>query len=54
MAYDSLLRGSGDVGPRLVRLNVGLEDKIDLIGDLAAALDGAQCAVSKDIPHPFP
>ncbi len=41
MAYDSVVRGTVDVGPRLVRLNVGLEDADDLIGDLAAALDGA-------------
>ncbi len=54
MAYDSLPREGGDVGPRLVRLNVGLEDEADLIGDLAAALDGARCAVSSDVPHPLP
>ncbi len=42
MAYDSVPRGGVDVGPRLVRLNVGLEDADDLIADLAAALDGAQ------------
>ncbi len=41
MAYDSVVRGSVDLGPCLVRLNVGLEDSDDLIGDLAAALDGA-------------
>ncbi len=42
MAYDSVARGDHDVGPRLVRLNVGLEDEGDLIGDLAGALNDAQ------------
>ena len=41
MAYDSLPRGDVDVGPRLVRLNVGLEDEGALIADLASALDSA-------------
>lgn len=41
MAYDSLPRGGVDVGPRLVRLNVGLEDEGALIADLAQALDSA-------------
>ncbi len=42
MAYDSVPRGRVDVGPHLVRLNVGLEDEGDLITDLEAALDGAR------------
>ncbi len=41
MAYDSVPRGQVDLGLRLVRLNVGLESEDDLIGDLAAAFDGA-------------
>ncbi len=41
MAYESVARGAVDLGPRLVRLNVGLEDVDDLIADLAAAFDGA-------------
>ncbi len=42
MAYDSLPRVGVDVGPRLVRLNVGLEEEVALIADLASALDDAQ------------
>ncbi|RYC28888.1 cystathionine beta-lyase, partial [Lichenibacterium minor] len=42
MAYDSLPRGGVDVGPRLVRLNIGLEQEDALIADLASALDDAQ------------
>ncbi len=42
MAYDSLPRVGVDVGSRLVRLNVGLEEEVALIADLASALDDAQ------------
>ncbi len=42
MAYDSVPRGPADVGARLVRLNVGLEDEGDLIDDLATALGRAR------------
>ena len=41
MAYGSVPRGGGDVGERLVRLNVGLEDVDDLLADLAGAFGKA-------------
>ena len=39
MAYRDLARPTPDEGPRLVRLNIGLEDPQDLIDDLQQALD---------------
>ena len=42
MAYDSVPRGTVDLGSHLVRLNVGLEDEGDLIDDLATALGRAR------------
>ena len=42
MAYEGVPRGEHDTGPRLVRLNVGLEDMDDLLADMAQALDGAR------------
>jgi cystathionine beta-lyase len=39
MVYPTLKRTGQDFGGRLVRLNVGLEETVDLIADLHAALD---------------
>jgi cystathionine beta-lyase len=39
MVYPTLKRPGRDFGGRLVRLNVGLEEPVDLIADLHAALD---------------
>jgi cystathionine beta-lyase len=38
MTYDDLRRPTPETGPLLVRLNVGLEDPLDLIDDLEQAL----------------
>jgi len=41
MAYEGLRRPTPETGPKLVRLNIGLEDPLDLIDDLEQALAGA-------------
>ncbi len=41
MAYPHLKRPTADEGPRLVRLNIGLEDPADLIADLDQAISAA-------------
>ena len=41
MAYRDLKRPTADEGPRLVRLNIGLEDPADLIADLDQAMSAA-------------
>lgn len=41
MAYPHLKRPTPDQGPRLVRLNIGLEDPADLIADLEQAIAAA-------------
>lgn len=41
MAYPHLKRPTPDQGPRLVRLNIGLEDPADLIADLDQAMSAA-------------
>ena len=38
MAYEGLKRPTAEAGPKLVRLNIGLEDPLDLIDDLEQAL----------------
>ena len=38
MGYPALERPDRNYGDRLVRLNIGLEEREDLIADLAAAL----------------
>ena len=42
MAYPHLKRPTPDEGPRLVRLNIGLEDPADLIADLSQAIAAAR------------
>jgi cystathionine beta-lyase len=41
MAYPGLERPSGDYAGRIVRLNIGLEEPVDLIEDLRAAMSSA-------------
>ena len=41
MAYPHLRRPTPEDGPRLVRLNIGLEDPADLIADLSQAIAAA-------------
>ncbi len=50
MAYRSIPRIGSDLGHRLVRLNVGLEDERDLIEDLATALHAAEAATTASEP----
>lgn len=46
-------RGEGVVGPRLVRLSIGMEDPDDLVEDLAGSLDRASFrSASKEAPRP--
>ena len=41
MTYGDLRRPTPETGKLLVRLNIGLEDPQDLIGDLEQALEAA-------------
>ena len=47
MTYDDLKRPSAELGPLLVRLNIGLEDPADLIADLEQASGSGVVAVSE-------
>jgi cystathionine beta-lyase len=44
MVYPTLKRPGKDYGGRLVRLNIGLEEPVDLIADLRHALDAMASA----------
>ena len=47
LAYAELDRPTPELGPLLVRFNIGLEDPVDLIADLTRALDVAAAQSSR-------